>query len=520
MRYPFLRVGTRTSRVALWLLCASVPLWPYISSLLNYTWADSPLAYLVWIPVFGLAWATLRLYTVAPYQDDRELNVILGLPGSAFVGLLLVLARFRWPWFFVGHDAALLLWPLWALCLAWLMFGVAVTRWIIAPLLYLVLCWPPLYSWVVAWSEPPLNRLALVWSRLFYRFSWVQRMGHGSFQIEHHHTWTPVFITSVCNGVDGLLATLVFVPVIFLMFSGSWWRKLALIAVAAGLSILMNLARLFILVVTLHAFGAQFSLGILHPMLGFVLFAGILLLISVLARPTGLHVRTFKMTTHLRVAGRTRTLITLVGALALTIGLWPLYQWTHGSPRAPITLGAKTISDVLPGIKGYRRVPLLKSKEASVLGPGAYTYAVNYVQPAKPYVMTEIWMTSHDLMLAGLTVNNCLLFHGYQVLASRQWAMEPGVVAHAFVILAPPSTVGGPSGEFIDLSYMVSVKYHHQKSLMRVEFAMPVGQHVQNNARAVTHAKTFLTALSHQGAGVSLVSLFEKVTGRVTRFVM
>ena len=143
-----------------WAIGGMLPMVPYASPLWKSALADSPYAYLIWIPAFAFIWGGWSLRRALTYNDDAELNGLMGVPMLLIVGTLLVMGMTKWQFSFVAQSAGLLLWPLWALGLAWLMFGVGVTPYLLRPMAYLLLSWPPLYELVVNRTNPILENLA------------------------------------------------------------------------------------------------------------------------------------------------------------------------------------------------------------------------------------------------------------------------------------------------------------------------------------------------------------------------
>ena len=124
-----------------WILTSSIPLIPYATPLWSGALADTPYAYLVWVPVFAFTWAGWTLRRTLQYNDDAELNSIIGIPMLIFCSILLITGMTQWQYYFVGQSIGLLIWPFWSLGLAWMMFGVGVTRYLYRPLSYLILTW-------------------------------------------------------------------------------------------------------------------------------------------------------------------------------------------------------------------------------------------------------------------------------------------------------------------------------------------------------------------------------------------
>ncbi len=245
---------SHTWLIAIWLGASIIPILPLTMPLWQSALADTPYAFLVWIPVFSFFWAVWSLLQATSYSDDVELNGIVGIPMLLLVGSILLFAVKGNPAVFIGQSIGLLFWPLWSLSLAWLIFGLGSTRRVIRPLAYLLLAWSPLYSFIVNITNPPLEVISNVGMHTLTRIiSWIQAMAtDGNYLILHGGSWVPVQVSTVCSGSDSFLAMVILLPIILVLLQGSWIKKIMMIVIAGFLTILMNLLRLFSLVFALH----------------------------------------------------------------------------------------------------------------------------------------------------------------------------------------------------------------------------------------------------------------------------
>ncbi len=485
--------------VGVWILCSAVPVLPFAQPLWAYALADTPYAYLVWIPAFAFFWAAWSLLRMEPRTDDPELSAIMGVPLMVFTGLLFLGGMTVWSGTFVGNSAGLLLWPLWALSLAWVLFGVRVTASLLRPLAYLTLGWPPFYATIVNLSNPVLENLAVHVSDGFARVvPWIQvAPGYGLYAILHQGRWIPVEISTVCSGSDSFLAMLILLPIILVLFEGTLPRKLILVAVAAVMAVAMNLARLLLLMMSAHWAGSRFTFGILHPVLGIVLFIAALVLLMLIGRPLGLRGKTVReLRINLR-PGLLRAFFAGVGTVALTVMLWPIYQWGAGSFGTPVPVTTDNLAALMPNIPGYSRSSLGLFNDSSILGPGSFCQAFSYNSSQGQYIMAEEWWTHNLSALQTYGVNNCLLFHGFKVLGTQQFAVRPGVNAQAFAILLPPAQLHGVRDAYYDVSYLFAAKYRGHNVYLRAEFMTPLQYGVRSDSPLVSAMPVALTDLFH-----------------------
>lgn len=470
---------TPTWWIYIWIATSILPVLPLTMPLWQSALADTPYAFLVWIPVFSFFWAAWSLLQTTSYNDDVELNGIVGIPTILLIGSILLFAVKGNPAVFIGQSIGLLFWPLWALSLAWLIFGLGSTRRLIRPLAYLFLTWSPLYSFIVNFSNPPLEAISNVGMHGLTRvISWIQAMSiNGNYLILHGGTWVPVQVSTVCSGSDSFLAMVILLPIILVLFQGSWLKKIVMIVIAGFLTILMNLLRLFTLVFALHYAGSNFTFGILHPILGFILFIVSIVILSIIGKIIGLKSHAMTFTKALKTPGTFHALIVLLITIVLTVALWPLYFWTAGSYSNPINVSTNKLSLLMPQVTGYERNLLGNYNEDAVLGPGSYGTAYAYSNIKGDYAMGEEWWTYNLNTLLSYGVNNCLLFHGDTILAKTSYTVRPGIQAEVYAMLLPASQIGGAQDLFEDVAYTYAVNFNGKSAYIRAEFATPVAYH-------------------------------------------
>ena len=486
-RHQRIRTGSNLW-IIIWLTFSIFPVLPLTSSLWQDALADTPYAYLVWIPVFGFLWAAWSISRVNNYNDDAELNGIIGLPILIVSISIFLFAVKGNPGVYVGQDIGILFWPVWALALAWLIFGVGITKAIIKPMLYLLLAWSPLYVGLVNVTTQPLLNIANDGLTAFtHIINFIQPLQTaGNYLVLTGNTWYPVQVSSLCSGADSFLAILILLPIIFVFFQGSLIKKGILIVTALLLTIIMNIFRLVILTVALHFWGVNFTFGDLHPVIGFILFLfsiGVIALIGKFLGFTGVPSVTSH---HAKKPGVFRASLVVISSIAVILGLWPLYFWVQGSFADPISVTSNQLSILMPQLKGFNRSLLGVYPEEAVLGPGAYGTAYAYSNLKGDYAMGEEWWSNNLNTLLSYGVNNCLLFHGNTILGKTSFTVRPGITANAFAILLPSSsTSGGKQDFFEDVSYTFAVKYNGNPAYIRAEFAAPIQYQVSPSAKMV-----------------------------------
>lgn len=493
-----------------WAIASAVPVIPYATPLWSGALADTPFAYLVWIPVFAFTWAGWTLQRALAYNDDAELNGIIGFPVLLFSAALLVGGMTTWHYYFVGQSMGLLIWPLWAMGLAWLMFGVGVTKYLIRPLAYLWLTWPPLYTDIVNITNPILlgfaNRLV---TAMEHSFAWLHAgTSIGTYVIDYGMQTITVYVTSVCSGADSLLAVVILFPIILVSFTGSIIRKLVSLALAVLLALAANWLRLAILILSIHFVGPKFSLGVLHPVLGIILFMIMVAIVVRFSHLIGLKNRYFKKGTALRKPGTVRFSISVVFTAVLTILLLPLYYTSLGTDRAPVTISTNHLSALIPTLPGWGRRLIGRYDASTLLGPGAKSTAYSYTSIFGDPVIEEWWWTYQPISLAGYPEHNCLLFHGSQIVDERNLRITSNLSATVYTVLLPPQQIGGSQALFIDTVYTFAAKYHDKVAYIRSETATPVALKVTAQSQIVKDLPSVMPSFLRQSRPFSNLAIY------------
>ncbi|MDA8346069.1 MAG: archaeosortase/exosortase family protein [Thermaerobacter sp.] len=461
--------------IALWLLVAIAPLIPYALPLAQQALSDTPLAYLVWIPPIGFAWAVWVLREHPDYNNDLETNLILGSGLVGIVGLILVAGPSMWPYSFVGQEMGLVLWPLWALGTAWLVFGVTVTPRIAAPLIYLVFAWPPPLTWLITRVQGLLTTTALAATHLGAgALPWIAARSSGTFLVQHGSAMVPVIINSACSGADSVLAVAIVLPVLLAQFAGRWQAKAALVALGAVLALVLNLLRLGLLILALHLWGSYLAFDVLHPVLGFVLFALLVVLLLRVTIALGLSPHdTAKPFAALRGPSLATVVVAVIAALVVTFSLLPLIYARNELPGTSVPVKSTNLARIAPQLPGFRRVLIGRFDDASVLGSGSSSIAYAYSTPQGAYVLAQIYETPNLGALESYTYGNCVAYHGDRTVATLPFLVGSGKVAKEYGVFLPPAKVGGTGAPVADAEWTLSVKSGGETIFLRVALSAP-----------------------------------------------
>ncbi len=444
-------------RLAVWTLVSLGPMAAYAAPLWQNILADTPIAYLIWIPLLAVFWGGQELRRGDAPRGDAELDAILGVGLLLVTGATLVIGPAHWPYFFVMDSGGLLLWPLWLLGASWLLFGIGVTPRLLAPAVYLLLAWPPILSQVAALTQSVLVRLAIgAITGLSSFLPWLQTQGQGTFLVGHGASAVPVLVSNACSGADSALGAAILLPVLLARLSGAFWRKVILVVAAIAGAVLLNLLRLSAIIATIHYLGASFALGVVHPSLGFVLFA--VLALALLAAAGWLGLRQLALGDFPPAAGTGRLWLALALGAGLFAVLAPLFSMHPGAPGNPLGVRSANPWGLMPRLSGFTAADRQHFNDVSILGPGGYSVAQTYVAPGGATVLAEVWLTPNLTTLESYGFRDCLLFHGEQIGATRTFAIAAGTPAVDYALSLPPGVVGGARQPYEDIEWESAVR--------------------------------------------------------------
>ncbi|AUW95156.1 hypothetical protein BXT84_15320 [Sulfobacillus thermotolerans] len=446
----------------LWVGLCTAPLLAYASPLWQNILADTPIADLIWIPILAIGWASWNLLAV-PFEgpDDSELDAILGISLAAITGLALIVGPARWPTAFVFDHAGLLLWPLWILAMTWLFWGIGATRKVLGPLVYLLLVWPPVFEAIANATQTLLVTWAIrILQYSTASFGWIHAIQpFGTFNVAYGHIEFPVIVAEACSGADSLLGAAIVIPVIWFLLNGRWQHKLYLSLIALTGALVLNWIRLIAIVLAVHIIGPHFTFSYIHPVLGFVLFAMLTVVLIGLMRPFGLSMPSPQENRSIPHAGVGRLIAAILLSGLVFYLLTPLFSLAKGSFGKPQPISHNALSALIPDLRGFMSASVYHANESSILGPHSATLADMYVDTHTGHeALVEVWSAANANMLAAYGFHNCLLYHGDNIAAAQSFQLIPGIVATAYAVTLPANYVGGPRSTYVDIEWTDSVK--------------------------------------------------------------
>jgi exosortase/archaeosortase family protein len=466
-----------TSWLVTWALLALGPLVAYALPLVRWALADTPLAYLVWVPPIAMVWAVDNLRRLPPYPDDGEVDALTGGALAVGAGGLLVAGPHLWPYAFAARDLALALWPLWALALAWLWFGVGATRAVAAPLAYLWLAWPPLLTAAANRTEAlllALDRSLLDPLLTLAARGWVRVEAGGTLLVAHAGRAVPVTVASACSGADALLAAVVVLPFLLTRTPGRAGAKAAFALLAGVLALVANLVRVVLLLAALHLWGPTVALGPVHALLGPLLFVVLALFLAALAaRGDLVPLEPPTPGDGVALPNPSRTLAGLFLAVALTAVSLPAAAAPPGAPGRPIAVRSLEVGALVPRPSGFAATPLGTFDDASVLGPGARAAAVALSGPRGAFVLAQVWVTPSLVQLGAYAYRDCLAFHGDRILAVRPLGLGRATAAAAYAVRLPGPTPGVAGPLYLAVEWTHALTAGDRTAYARFSLAAP-----------------------------------------------
>jgi exosortase/archaeosortase family protein len=426
-----------------------------ISTLVEGLSLDTPLAHLALVPMIALLLAVIhgKPKPNEPPIHDRQLDWILGLPlvvGALAMNLLLParLSTMFWVW-----RVDLLSLPFFVAGVVSLLFGVRTLWRIRAAVLFLFLAWPWPYNqvldrWLGEFTKLTIHGLKAVLSHWHIAAPAVG--GDGSlFDIPHGTESVRLSVASACSGANGVVGFFLVGLAFVLVVDGGRWRKFAWLALGGALVWVLNLVRILIIFLAAHKWGERVAIDGFHPFIGLVVFNVAVLIMLMLIRPFGLHLRTTP--NPIPAAGRPkpyrpRANTAFCSVLVITLALGVLNADLRSNDPVATSLG----SPRLAGFATTRETPdgwSLNESQRIDWARRFYGRDSNWVRyiysdggdPGTPLpgasqlrssipIYADIIDTSSRNALSAYGVESCYKFHGYKVSKKHSVDLGSGVV--------------------------------------------------------------------------------------------
>ena len=333
-------------RVLLWLVTSIVPVIPFLIPLFRQAFADTPIAYLIWIPIVAFGWSIRKLsYTEENTKKTNDRYRWMGIFLSIGTALIWMVGAFYFGNFFFQFTFGLLLWGLWSISSALVYWGGEAVSAITFPMLYLTLGWPPIYMTLIDWVNPILSNLAL---RLLLSFTtletWIQFKGTDIFSVVSR-IGKPVLIsvTYGCSGSDSVLTILVLFPVLFLLMRGNALLKIGLLIAGCLAVFILNIIRIFLIIFALHWIGYDFAFYVVHPLLGTVFFVMVIFIIALFGLRAPLTTAPPNPAKMSVLPSHWFSRLLIATSILVTIVLIPFYWHLNLIPISPLLLNSLSI---------------------------------------------------------------------------------------------------------------------------------------------------------------------------------
>lgn len=453
---------SRTTR-ATWLLLGYaavvlLPVLPFLGTLWDYAWYDTPQGYLIWIPLASFFSVVIGLRRHPLLQADLETDWIAALPFLSAATVLFAGGNSFWPLFFLPSQLPFLIWPLWAFGIGILFWGIDSVGALVFPSLYLALAWPGWYGFVGTYSQDVLVQWAGWGMHLLVPLIPAARYVSGAtplILIPSSRGTFGLSIGSSCSGSDALLGLWLFTLPFLPHMAGRWVKKLLLLVLLFPVALLVNLLRLVLVVLSARYLGPQLALDWVHPLAGPIVFL-------VTSGTLFSLVRWRRSTDPITSARRTRTraMIT-VGGGALSALLF--YIVGTGSYFArPVSVPSPNWKSFAVSVRGYRVSLNKRYNFQSIFGTGARDVVIRYVPPSGTSTWVNAITTPHGQAFLAYTFQDCFHFHNDQVVSS-QLVLAPGLKVHLDRVFYP----GDPHSWYV-LYWQWPVKTAGQEQWQRV----------------------------------------------------
>ncbi len=434
-------VGLRTgAAVGLVVVAYHTSLW----SLLRGITVDTPLAYLGLVPLVSaaLGFVLARPTAGEPEIHDRMVDRIVAVPliVAALVALVLLPPRMSvvyWLW-----RIDLLTMPLFVAGVVALLFGVRMLWRTKAAVFFLFLAWPMPARWAVQSLLDHLSDLTAGAVRIILSVIPLAAAVPGddtSFIIPHGAEGFRVQIASACSGANGLVGFLLLAGAVALVLRGSRWRKVAWLAAGSALMVVLNVARILLIIFVGRYAGETASIDVLHPGVGLVTFnVGVVVMVLV-AHRFGLQLPhrngPSRTATTLRAVPSVRRTLLVLLPVALLAGVYDhgltRYDPIASSVGTPRLAGFARSGADLDGFEADPVATFANGKrffgEDSTWVRFSYRgYGTTDLSSDVP-VLADVINTSNLQSFSDFGLEACYQFHGYGMQDVRRVDLGSGV---------------------------------------------------------------------------------------------
>lgn len=445
-------------RVAAVVACTVVAYAFSLGSIVGGWRYQTPLADLALVP-FLTALLLVAAYRRHPYVGELRLarvDVVLASLCVLFALALMVAGPVVMSKYFWATRLDLLTLPFFVAAAVMLLFGArALVRFGFA-LAFLLLAWPLPYHSVIEWTLTTFTT-ATAWAAgvlaAAFDLGEPDTTTAGLFLLTHKGETFSVLVGSACSGVNTLIGFFV-VGIFGLYFvKGPAWRRLAWLAVGAGLVWVFNVFRIAAILAVGEQYGERAAFQVLHPAAGLLALNAAVVVLLLLMRPFGLRWRQpVEIDSPLAQPAAPPQRATgprVLRRLAILAGVTVVVAVANG-----------TLRDTAAGYANDGRPAVVPFTERSSVGPDWSAKKLKTIGWATPYYGKHsswvryrlrpldgtgptftMWLDavrSPDLgALNAYTLAQCYAFHDFDVKLAQRVDLAAGVVGQAFVFDTP-----------------------------------------------------------------------------------
>ncbi|MEP6697439.1 MAG: archaeosortase/exosortase family protein [Pseudonocardiales bacterium] len=423
---------------------------------------DTPLAYVGLVPFVALAIAIPRWrgQHSEPSIHDRQLDFIVGIPLLLAALILPVMLNDRLQATFWTLRVDLLALPLFVAGTLALTYGVRAAWRVRLPLLFLLLCWPVPFIALLARTQPPVTAATTaVVARVvqpLHIAALVDTAGDSLFRvIGPDGKPFEVSLASACSGLNGTVGFLLVGAGLACVARGGRLPKALWLVAGLVLAWLLNIVRIMAILIVGQHYGSDVAINFLHPVLGLVLFAVVVLVMMAVmpifrlsrigegrAGAAGAAERRREATQSAAAVPRRRPLRTTVAAIALVVGAASTMAVFNSGLQSYSAVGGNLGQAKLQSLAAETSLPPAWSSAqvgtvpwaSRYFGGQAVWHRILLKAPSYPSqhlhaapVLADVVTTPDVRRLNAYGVLACYQFHGFEIKVHDTTALGSGL---------------------------------------------------------------------------------------------
>ena len=434
-----------------WIVVAAtlVAFWFSFTSLRDLVLSNSPAGLVAFVPIGTLIvlWGRLRvLPDRRPEGRDLFFDGVTAAVPLATVLILIVVLPTRLSLVYWLYRIDLLAVPLFVTGVITVVWGFWALWRIWPALVYLLLISPLPFIWFQQWFGEAFVDASVWGGRGLLGLTGlpvqVDPADGRTFICQASGHEFEVFVGQVCSGTNLALGFLLVGAPVMSRFAGRLSRKLVWLATGAVLCVGLNMLRVFLLLVSHYALDEDVVAEIVHPALGAALFLALFVGMLFATRWFGLRFQGARveggdwiwMATPPQIGGRAAsTLLALTVTVAVFDAGLADFAWAREDRLPAIEIASPEA--FLPTVEGWTLEHDRRLLWGAYFGPGSRSDAYTYHSEAIPDLVAQTVIARTLGQLNAHLPEACDLFHGHEILGSRQVPLGRGVtgtIVHTF----------------------------------------------------------------------------------------